>query len=225
MYAVFAVEPYNQQALHNALFRFGDLAHITTLFGRREGGETFQIWELGFEVCSRGLIATVLKRLDAWGLNQRVFVELLETDCDELWAAVTAPIPARPSISWCVRRYLSYHPDAWQDYWSAVGFCGVVSQDFLSFTRRYGAISQEQIDSGYARVALKFLGDVRYATPDFPTEAHEVVAIGRLRIDFTRRQYNEAAAVPTVWISRSNRNDDVFPPCRATASAPNLPPA
>lgn len=216
MYAIFAAEPYKEQAVINQFRRHGQLLYLF----RIPGGDLnydFEVWELEFEACDRFLVAAMLRGLDTWGTNSSVIAELLETDCEELRAVVTAPIPEQPSITWCVRRYLSYHPDYWRDYWSAMGPCDIVSRDFLSFLRRYNAVSSGQMTSGYAGVSIHYMGDKRYASADFPTEIHAVTKIGRLRVDFTRRQFVRDAPVPTVWIS-TGKDDDVFPPRRSKRS-------
>lgn len=212
MFAVFAVEPRNSNAIRNELQGFGDLCYMFRISGGRLGWD-FEIWELEFETPSPHLLGRVLRCLDSWGGVSSVLAEMLDTDYEELHDAVAASPPTRPSLTWCVRRYLAYYPVHWQTYWTASGKCGVVSENFLSFLRRYGAVSEEQLKSGYARVAREYRGERKHASADFPTEVHEVVAIGRIRIDYTRRQYDETAPVPTAWISRTDK-DNVFPPSR-----------
>lgn len=213
MYLTFAATPYLSNGARNSLWRFGDLLQIDCIYGGRLGYD-FEIWELEFETCTPELVGALLQSLNDYGSGEACISELLETDCDELWAVVNAPIPERPSLTWCVRRFLAYYPGQWRDNLSARGKCGVVSIDFLHFLRRHNAVSDDQIASGYARVVRQYISDLRYATPDFLAECHEVVAIGRIRIDFTRRQYDPEAPVPTVWISRSDE-DNVFPPRKA----------
>ena len=151
----------------------------------------------------------MLRGLATWGVHVNTFTELLETDCPELYAAVHEPVPEHPSITWCVRRFLMHYPSEWRTSLAARGKCGVVSQDFVSFMRHHGA--------GDGEVVMEYLGDPRWATQDFLIEVHEVVKVGRIRIDFTRRQFDSEAPIPTAWIC-TQPSENVFPP-RATAPA------
>lgn len=211
MYMFFAVEPYKVNGVKNLFRDFGDLTFHGRLPGGRQGYD-FELWELEFESGSAELIGAVLRSLSGWDTGLQMLVELVETDYTELWDLITSPVPKHPSVSWCVGRYLKHFPNCWRDYWSSVGKCLVVPDDFLRFMRHYGAISAEQEASGYAGISTHYRSDRRHAMPDFPAEVHRVVRVGRLRIDFTRRQYKSDAPVPTVWVCRDS-SQDVYPQC------------
>jgi hypothetical protein len=216
LYVLYAIEPYQSNAVRNELHRFGDIEFVTTV--RCDyATDSFDIYELEFKACTSLLVAAVMRNSESWGSDlPPILSEVLETDCDELWVALNAPVPEKPSLTWCVRRFKMYYPESWLDYWSAVGQCNLAADDFLAFLEAYGAIAKEQIASGYARLVKRYLGDRKYASADFPAGMHVVVGIGRIRIDWTRRQYIAEASVPTIWINHGV--DDVFPPSKTADS-------
>lgn len=213
MYAVYAVEPCTSSAAINTLRPFGSLTYLRTVYGG-DWGWNFEIWELEFDTLDPRLVPMILHSLDSYSMATHFLTEVLETDCPELHKAIRTPEPTRPSLSWCVQRYLMYFPDSWRESLTASGQCAAVSHDFFKFLLAKGAVSREEAESGYVRVVTRMFGDRRYESPDFPRECHVVIQVGCIVLDFTRRQYDGNAPVPTVWINRTGE-DQVFPPCEA----------
>lgn len=164
MYATVAILPLHSQALKNLLRGLCEIMDLGWIRSN-EDGDSFRIVELEFDTCTPAFVSTILRGLDNWEpFSLPVLAEVLETDCDVLRQAITAPIPERPSITWCVQRYLMYFPGIGKDYWAAEGRCCGTSLDFLAFLQRYNAVSAEQIANGYARVAMEHRSNPKYAT-------------------------------------------------------------
>ena len=225
MYVTFKVEHERLGVARRLLKEFGLLLVPESLY---EGPQYDRRWRylqrLEFSNCHPRLAITLRQAMDSWGQTHKKYPDILEvvgTDCPEILEMLATPDPTKPSLTWAIRRFREYHPGQWQDYWTAVGRCGTASLDFLAFLEAKNVVTASQRKSGYAREVTEYFGDPRYATPDFPRECHCVVGVGRVRIDWTARQFGsryeacgyDPVPIPLVWVNRTGQNE-VFAPRR-----------
>jgi hypothetical protein len=201
---VYTVDYCNARVTNRALTEFGQIEFISKAWANssdwRSDRVPVDVFMLEFEESNLKLTTKVRYLLDEWGFDKkRNIAEILGTDCPQIQHMLGTPDPRTPSLTWCVSRFKEYFPNDWDNFWTAVGQCAVVSQDFLSFMESKGAVTPEQVQAGYAHVHIVYFGDPRSGSPTLGgPEYHATVHVGGISVDWTHRQYKSDVPVPYI---------------------------
>lgn len=202
LYLVYTTDCRNAPIATKALAKFGQIEFVCKAWagsGWRGDRTPLDVFMLEFEESNPNLTTKVRYLLDEWGFDKKCNIEVLDTNCPQIKYMLSTPDPKIPSLTWCVRRYKEYFPNNWDDYWTAVGQCTVISQDFLSFMESKGAVTPEQAQSGHAHIHTVYFGNPRSGSPELGgPEYHATVHVGGISVDWTHRQYRGDAPVPYI---------------------------